>query len=1167
MTSASLSDKYQARSGRVYVTGSQALVRLPLEQKRLDENAGLKTAGFISGYRGSPLGIYDSALWQAENTLKDNDIYFEPGVNEDLAATAIWGSQQASMMSDAKYDGVFGLWYGKGPGVDRSSDVFKHANFAGVSPAGGVLALCGDDHAARSSTVAHQSDHVLIHCGMPILNPADIQDYIDLGLMGIALSRYASVWVGFKCVTDTVDGSASIHVGEGRIKPVLPADFEMPEGGLAIRPEVAALEQETRLFEHRLQAAKAFVRVNNLDHAVLGASAGRKRLGIVSTGKGLTDVLEALRLLGIREAEAEQLGLSVFKVAMVWPIEPERISSFAANCDQVLVVEEKRGLVEEQLSYLLYNLADGQRPKITGKRDLTGRPLISETGELNPEQLIEVIVSQLAPLVPESRLTDRLEEYKAHCHSQSTPKSIAKRPASFCAGCPHSTSTRVPDGSIAMAGIGCHGMASLMPERNTLPGTHMGGEGATWIGLSRFVERPHIFQNLGDGTYFHSALLAVRACVTANTNITYKILLNGAVGMTGGQPIEGERHEGEIAAPHVANQVSSIGVRRIAVVSDDPERHHRDEFPAGVTFHHRDELDRVQRELREWKGVSVLIYDQSCATERRRMRKRGIVPEAESRVMIASEVCEGCGDCGIQSGCIALEPLETERGRKRLINQSVCNQDYSCIKGFCPSFITVKGGKLRKQSGDLAALAVNNLPLPVLPSTAQGWSVLVTGIGGAGVVTIGAVLGMAAHIQDKPCTVLDMSGFAQRNGSVMSHIRFGGVDGRAQTMRIPSSAADAVIGCDPIVAAGEESLSMLKLGTGSVILNEYLAPTNAFAIDPNYSVDLDRLKDQLVERVGASRVFGIEATQIATTLLGNAIGANMMLVGNAWQRGLIPIDLDSIEAAIRLNGTAVDMNLSAFALGRLLAVDPDRVHALLSNKPVIVIPNEQGLEDLIANGRKHLSDYQDTELADHYEAVVRKVAEVEAGITDGSTKLASTVAKCYRRLLAYKDEYEVARLLTGETLKRELADTFEGDFSVELNLAPPIFSRRDPETGRLKKQTYGAWMLNVMRFMSRFKFLRGTAFDPFGYFEHRRLERSLIKEYEAIVNHIISRLNADNYDHALELAFAYSEIKGYDVVKEASVERARQRVSELKERFDDPSSVRVEVQEIIARSA
>jgi indolepyruvate ferredoxin oxidoreductase len=1130
MNAVTLDDKYTATEGRIFLSGTQALVRLPIEQARRDSRAGHDTAGFISGYRGSPLGGYDTALWAAGRHLEASRIHFEPGVNEDLAATAVWGTQKVPLLGGARHQGVFGIWYGKGPGVDRSTDALKHANFAGTSPLGGVLALCGDDHAARSSTLAHQSDHALIHCGMPIFNPADIQDYIDLGLMGFALSRFASLWVGFKCVTDIVDGSANVLAGDNRIEPVIPEDFEFPPGGLSIRHEVAALSQEARLFEQRLEAARAFARVNGVDGQRLGAM-GRRRLGIVTTGKGLADTSEALSLLGLTHDRMTDMGIGIYKVGMVWPLEPERMRQFAEECDEVLVIEEKRPVIEEQLAHLLYNSPADRRPRLMGKRDWSGAPLISEVGELNGHSVLMALASRIDALEGSSRSSEAARDLLAR-HGHPGENSQIVRTPSFCAGCPHSRSTRVPEGSMAAAGIGCHGMASFMPDRPTLPGTHMGGEGAAWIGQAPFVETPHLFQNMGDGTYFHSGLLALRACVAAGVNITYKILLNGAVGMTGGQPIEGEAFSGEITAPHVANQVHAEGVRRVAVVSDDPARFsgHNDDFPPGTTFHHRDELDRVQRDLRECRGVSVLIYDQSCATERRRLRKRGKLPQAEERLLIASEVCEGCGDCGVQSGCIAIEPLETDLGRKRRINQSVCNQDLSCLEGFCPSFVSVAGGTLRTRLATKGETDADLLE-PVIADDAE-FSLLVTGIGGAGVVTIGAILGMAAHLAGRKVTVLDMSGFAQRNGSVMSHLRIG-TESALQSMRIPPEKADLVIGCDPIVTAGPDCIALMNADGSKVVLNRFVAPTSSMALDPDFLVDGTLLERRIARKIGEDNLLSVDATGIANSQLGNAVGANMVLVGNAWQAGLIPIPRVAIEEAIRLNGSAVEMNLKAFTLGRILSIRPE----VLARGNAASEPDT--LASLIERRADHLAAYQDERLAGRYRTLVLKVMDAEQLFAPGSEALTRSVAVVYARLLAYKDEYEVARLLTGGSVESELRETFEGDYRIRYNLAPPLISRRDPATGRLRKRSFGPWLRAPLRLLASLKRLRGTPFDIFGYHPHRRMERALIAEYAVIVDEVLARLRPDNHAQAVELASAHGLIRGFDVVKEANVEKAR----------------------------
>jgi indolepyruvate ferredoxin oxidoreductase len=1158
MATTTLEDKYTRNTGQVYLTGSQALVRLPMLQRARDKAEGINSAGFISGYRGSPLGIYDLALWQAEKHLKQHNIHFQPGVNEDLAATAVWGSQQVGLIGDAAYDGVFAMWYGKGPGVDRSGDPLKHGNYAGSAAKGGVLALCGDDHGARSSTIAHQSEHALMHFGMPILHPANIQEYLDLGLLGFALSRYSGCWVGFKCVTDTVESSATVAVDPDRIRIEYPTDFIMPPAGLNIRLGVFPLQAERQMFEHRHQAALAFARVNRLDGVRFGG-ARRNRIGIVTTGKSYLDVIEGLQSLGIDRTRAAALGIAVYKVAMVWPLEPTALFDFASNCDELLVIEEKRDVIESQIAHLLFNMPASDRPRLIGKLDETGRPLVSSVGELDPDQIMQLVAGRFLKHTDDADLratAARLAAPAAAPLGFAAGKGALARMPSFCAGCPHNTSTHVPDGSIALGGIGCHGLATWMPERKTTALYHMGGEGAPWIGQAPFVDTPHIFQNLGDGTYFHSGLLAIRACVAAGVNITYKILLNGAVGMTGGQPIEGERFEGEVTAPHVAAQLSAEGVGRIAVVTDDPEKYgDRAGFPALCTFHHRDELDAVQQELRLWKGVSSLIYDQACATERRRLRKRGKVADPDERLFINSAVCEGCGDCGVQSNCIAIEPEETDLGRKRRINQSVCNKDYSCVKGFCPSFVTVKGGKLRTRGDSEAAsetALAAALPSPSRREIDGVFSILVAGIGGNGVVTVAAILGMAAHLEEKHCSVLDISGLAQRNGAVMSHLRFSTADAFDHAARIPQGAADLVLGCDIVVAGGPEGLMKMAPGRTAVVFNEFIAPTNAFALTPDLDFSGTPLTQGMAERADAGRMFGVDATRIATTMLGNAIGANLFLVGYAWQKGLIPLEARSIESAIYLNATLSSLNRRAFALGRLAADDPARIDRWLGDAAPRRTPESETLEDLVARRTALLSAYQNAAYAERYKVFVTKVAAAEARIPEQDGSLSRATARIMAKLMAYKDEYEVARLFISDDFKRELAATFDGDFKLEFNLAPPLLARTDKRTGRPRKIRFGGWMVGIFRILASLRSLRGTAFDLFGYSAHRRLERGLIAEYEQLLGDLIGKLEPGNYPATVAIAKSFDRVRGYGVVKEQSAEALRRELPAMLDALSAP---------------
>ncbi len=1143
-----LDDKYARFDGRVFLTGIQALVRLPLLQRRRDRAAGHNTAGFISGYRGSPLGGYDIALWGAKKHLDAHDIVFQPGINEDLAATAVWGSQQAGLLPNPKHQGVFGLWYGKGPGVDRSSDVLKHASYGGAPALGGAIALCGDDHGARSSTLAHQSDLALIHFGMPVLNPSTVEELVGYGLAAWELSRYSGCWIGMKALTDTVEGGASIPADMDRIAYATPDDFEMPPGGLNLSARrLSALEVEARHFEQRHPAAQAWVRANGLDRLAWGR-ARRNRLGIVSTGKAYLDVVEALRGLGLTEERCTALGIAVYKVGMVWPLEPLRLREFAETCDEIFVIEEKHPIIEDQISTILYNQPAHARPVLTGKLDEHARPLLREVGELDPDLLLHVIAGRLRGRIEDDALRQRFGAIKPLETGIPTISFGVKdllRPPSFCAGCPHNTSTVVPDGSIAGAGIGCHIMAANMPQRNTVAATHMGGEGAQWIGQAPFTNTPHMFQNLGDGTYFHSGLLAVRAAIAAKVNITYKILLNGAIAMTGGQTVEGEDFAGQITGPHVAHQLVAEGCGRVALVSDDVARHDRADYPAIVSFHGRDELDAVQRELRERPGVSAIIYEQACATERRRMRKRGKLPDPPERVFIHPEVCEGCGDCGVQSNCIAIEPLETVLGRKRRINQTVCNKDFSCVKGLCPSFITVLGGEVRTRADALPQAAdplageqqlIASLPKPALPRIGEVYNMLLGGIGGQGVVTVAALLGMAAHLGGLLLTVLDNSGLAQRNGSVTSHLRLG--DGAERhSPRIPNGDVDLVIGADPMVVAIPETLAKLGHGRSAVLLNRFVSPNAMFANDANLDLSFDPLLAKVMPRADGERVMSIDATRIAQVMLGNAVGANLFLVGYAWQKALIPLEVEHIERAIELNGTEIGMNKRAFGLGRIAAARPELVAVWLRGHEEAHVPDTLG--DLLADRMPRLRDWGGDRWARRFRKLVARVEEVEGRLEGSDGRLARAVAQTAAKLMTYKDEYEVARLMTMPEFGQRLRENFSGDFKIAYNLAPPLFARRDARTGRPQKRRFGPSMTTGFGLLRRLRRLRGTPLDPFGYGAHRRMERALIPEYEALVTTVLGALTPHNVAQAEAVLRAHDAVRGYDVVKEESVSRVK----------------------------
>jgi indolepyruvate ferredoxin oxidoreductase len=1117
-------------------------------QRARDRAAGLNTAGFITGYPGSPLGTYDQALHQARAFLRDEEVLFQPGVNEDLAATSVWGTQHVSTMPGSNRDGVFAIWYGKGPGVDRSIDAMKHGNYAGASLRGGVLALAGDDHAPRSSTLAHQSDHAFIHCGMPILNPATVQEYLDLGIMGWALSRFSGSWVGFKCVTDTVESGSSVSVDADRVKIVLP-DLELPPGGLNLSPGlVQGVAAEMRVYEQRLPAAQAFVRANGLDRIVVGGPG--RRFGIVTTGKAYLDVRAALDALGIDDKRALELGLAVYKVAMTWPLEPTRILEFCEGLDEVLVIEEKRPIIEEQLSRLLVNRRSA--PVLVGKADTEGAPLVQNFGELTPDLVTKAIAGRLLARVdaPDVEVRARprvsLSGASLSIEPASSPTELRRLPT-FCSGCPHNTSTRLPDGSVALGGIGCHGMTVWMPDRPTLGVTQMGGEGAGWIGMSPFTDMPHLFQNLGDGTYFHSGLLALRAAVASGVNITYKILLNGAIAMTGGQDIQGE-----VSADEVAHQVVAEGAAKVVVVSDDPAKWRGKSFPSGVTVHHRDELDRIQRELREVKGTTVIIYEQACAAEKRRKRKRGQYPDPDKRVVINERVCEGCGDCSVQSGCISIEPVETEFGRKRRINQSSCNKDYTCVNGYCPSFVTIRGGNLRAatDSSNGAAPVPAELPSPVLADSRQPYSVLVVGIGGTGIVTVGALLGMAAHLEGKGVTVLDVAGLAQKNGPVSSHVRIFDRPDEVHAVRIGDRSADLLIGADMIVSVSREYLAKLAPDRTHLVVNEHVAPTGEFALNPDLDLSGGRMRRSL-ERDSADASF-VPATELATALMGDSVYTNLFLLGVAFQRGLLPVSSAALERAMELNGVAVEKNKSAFAWGRFAAHDLEAVQRIAASQVLEEDEREadQTLEKTIELRVADLTDYQNAAYAARYRALVDRVYARERQLGDGSTELTEAVARYYYKLMAYKDEYEVARLMLDPEFWRGVDRQFEGKVKIEFNLAPQIFNPRDPLTHRAKKRTIGGRTGRTsLKVLVRLRRLRGTRLDLFGRTAHRRAERALIAEYEETIDELMAALTVDNHELATEIAQFPEHIRGYDLVKDEHLRQTREHTAELLDKF------------------
>jgi indolepyruvate ferredoxin oxidoreductase len=1117
-----------------YLTGTQALAQLPLLQHQRDQAAGLNTAGFISGYRGSPLGNLDKTLWQQRAQLKDNHIHFQPGVNEELAATAVWGSQQVNLFEGARYDGVFGLWYGKGPGVDRSGDVIKHGNSAGVSPHGGVLLLAGDDHACKSSSIAHQSEHAFIGAMVPVLNPCGVQEILDYGVLGWALSRYSGCWVALKTIAETVDSSAVVEVSPQRVQVRYPTDFEMPEGGVHIRWPDPPLVQEKRLNTFKIYAALAFARANSLNRVVLDSP--HPRIGIITTGKSYLDVLQALEYLGLDENTCARIGLRVLKIGMSWPLEPVAVHEFAKGLDEILVVEEKRSIIEDQVTGQLYNWPVDERPRVVGEFDEAGASLLPNLSELTPAMIARVIAKRIAPLYAGPRVEQRLkfladkEDYLSHRGE------VIQRPPHFCSGCPHNTSTKVPEGSRAMAGIGCHYMAMWM-DRSTETFTQMGGEGASWIGQAPFTDTPHVFQNLGDGTYFHSGILAIRAAVAANVNITYKLLYNDAVAMTGGQPIDGT-----LTVQQLSQQLYGEGIRCILLVSDEPDKYpSRADFAPGTRLHHRRELDALQRELREIKGVSAIIYDQTCATEKRRRRKRGKLIDPAKRVLINPAVCEGCGDCGVQSNCLSILPLETELGRKRQIDQNACNKDFSCVEGFCPSFVTVKGGTLRKagpRTSDDSDFA--DLPEPVPPSLERPFNILLPGIGGTGVTTVGALLGTAAFLDGKGATVLDQAGLAQKFGPVTTHVRIAARQDDIHAVRIAAGEANLLLGFDLVVAASDEVLGKLSTDLSHAVINSHASPTAEFTRNRDFSFPGESMGEAIKIAAGADQCRFVDGTQLASSLLGDSLATNLFMLGFAWQQGLVPLSASAIEQAIETNRVAIEMNKGAFLWGRRAAWKQDSVEALVNQRQTPA-PTSRTLDELVDWRADFLVSYQDRAYANRYRQAVQRVRRFEEGLgcSDADLPLTRAVAENYFRLLACKDEYEVARLYTDGAFLARLESQFEGDYRLEFHLAPPILNKRDPHTGLPRKRQFGPWMLRAFGLLAKLKGLRGTAFDLFGYTDERRAERALISDYEQLMDELIARNSSDNHDIAVALARLPEQIRGFGHIKEKAMVQAR----------------------------
>ena len=1141
-----LDDKYRQLAGRVFLSSNQALTRLPLDQARRDRAAGLKTGGYISGYRGSPLGVYDSSLWAAQTLLDEHGIRFVPGLNEELAVSAIRGTQELDWFGKSGLDGVFGLWYGKGIGVDRACESLKLGNFEGAAAKGGFLAVAGDDHGGKSSDSAHQSEQTLIAAFLPVLYPATIGEILEFGLLGWAMSRYSGCYVALKCITDTLDLTASVELPDIHRPYAMPGDVELPPGGLNLRQNQPPLVEEDRLVNWRLPAATAFARANGIDRAVIDGE--QRRLSIVSAGKAYLDTRQALSDLGLDDAACRRLGIRLYKPGLIWPLDKDRLVEFAAGSDALLVVEEKRPVMEDQVARHLYGLGADRRPALAGKRDLSGAPLLPATGELTVAQVrraILLLCQQIGIADPDlERDAGAFRELETRA---ATLGAARVRPAYFCSGCPHNTSTNIPDGSLALGGIGCHGLVAVVMDRNTLQFMPMGHEGSNWTSVGPLVDTPHVFANMGDGTYSHSGILAIRAAVAAKANITYKLLYNDAVAMTGGQPVELQ-----MTPIDMVQQLLSEGVKPVRLVSDHPEQFATAQLPSAVSVHHRDELERIQRELRELPGVSAIVYEQTCAAEKRRRRKRGLMDDPRQRVFINPDVCEGCGDCSVQSNCISVQPLETEFGRKRKIDQSTCNKDYSCANGFCPSFVTVSGAKIAKRaaadSGDLDRM-IAALPKPrVAPLNDRGYNILVGGIGGTGVLTIGALIGMAAHLDGMGCTILDMTGMAQKGGSVTSHIRIGADPKTIYTSRLSEGMADLLIACDMIVGSGSAVLKAIHPGRTAAILNTDVSPTGEFQSRNDMDLSEEPMRAAIASALEGGPLFALPASRLAVELTGDSIATNVLMLGYAVQRGLLPVSLASIEQAIRLNATSVDSNLRALAVGRQAAHSPETLTRALGEKPDTA--SLASVEDVLQSRTRLLTSYQDARYAETYRRFVGDVRRrVEARHVKGGEAYVRRVALTLARLMAYKDEYEVARLYADPKFMQRLREQFAGDFQLTFHLAPPLLSGRD-DSGRPKKRRFGAGTLALFKLLASLKGLRGTAFDPFGYTAERRMERRLIGDYRALIERVTDKIDSSNLPAAIELAAAAGRIAGYGPVKDAALKAYHEELPSILQGFE-----------------
>lgn len=1134
-----LSDKYTKASGRVFLTGTQALARIPLMQKLRDEAAGLKTAGFISGYRGSPLAVIDQELWKIKPLLDEKNIEFLPAVNEELAATAVLGSQQVETDPNRLVTGVFGMWYGKGPGVDRAGDAIKHGNAYGSSPTGGVLVVAGDDHGSVSSSMPHQSDVAFMAFFMPILNPSSVAEYLSFGEYGYALSRYSGMWVGFKAATEAVESGMSVELVPPR--EFVTPDFEVPATGLHYRwPDFPGPQIEERL-EAKKHAVLAFADANPIDRHIYDIPDAT--YGIVTTGKAHLDLMEALRLLGIGEAEAREIGIDIYKIGMVWPLAKKSSLEFVQGKREVLVIEEKRGIIESQFKEYFYDFPGAKPKRMVGKNDEFGKRLVPWTGELSPLQLANIVARRLDSVFEGLNLTERLEKFQNRPVVSLNVEGATRTPY-FCSGCPHNRSTKVPEGSSAIAGIGCHFMASWM-DRDTNYLIQMGGEGVNWIPISKFNGGQHIFQNLGDGTYYHSGSLAIRQAIAAKTNITYKILFNDATAMTGGQPVDGP-----VSVSSIAHSLRAEGIERIAILSDAIGNYESSEYPKNVTFNDRSDLDKIQREMREIPGVTALIYEQTCATEKRRRRKRGLMEDIPKFAYINEAVCEGCGDCSVASNCLSVEPVETLLGRKRKINQNTCNKDFSCLEGFCPSFVTIEGGRRRKGSGRADDPQFNSyldaLEMPSPSGLSKPYDIVITGVGGTGVVTVGQLITMAAHLEGKGASVLDFMGFAQKFGPVISYVRIAQNPAQINQVRVDTGQADALIGCDLVVSTSPKASSTYHQGVTEGAVNLAVMPTGDFTQNPDANIRPQERFDLLKNVFGDKKTRAVDANKAAETLLGDSVFANVLLLGFAWQQGLVPVSLDGMMRAIELNGVAIETNMKAFSWGRILFSFPEAAQSFDTS---VLQKKTETLEVLIARHSSFLRDYQNESWAGEYTAYVNKIKVIADAKLKGGDEFIRKVAISLFKLMSYKDEYEVARLHSSSSFMKKIEAEFEGDFKIVHHLAPPLLSSGEDSRGRPNKRKFGPWMQIGFKILARFKMLRGTKFDPFGYTNERKMERELIQWYCREIDEILPKISSLNEMQAEEIAIVPLGIRGFGPVKDNAVKAAKMKMKERMTNF------------------